>query len=311
MIRRGLRFVGMHRLAIIDRRRERTSLFFWPCREPFVPPGGLTPAAHDPYDVQGTMRFLHSPRSPRNSPMLIRVGHSPDPDDAFMFHALANGKIDTGRYEFRHELVDIETLNRRAFAGEFGTHGGQPSCLCPSDRELYALPLRREHGRPLWADGRRPRDVSLPSCAGLTIAVPGTLTTAYLALRLCLGSDFRHVVVPFDRIIDAVVDGHWESEPIRGGAHHSRGAIDLCRSGPAAGGRSGPMVVRANGIAAAAGGQCDSQEPWPRGDPRRESAVEREHSLRIGPSRRRRSIMRCSLAAIWIAGRPIGSSECM
>ncbi|HKD35222.1 MAG TPA: MqnA/MqnD/SBP family protein, partial [Pirellulales bacterium] len=50
--------------------------------------------------------------------MLIRVGHSPDPDDAFMFHALANGKIDTGRYQFQHELVDIETLNRRAFAGD-------------------------------------------------------------------------------------------------------------------------------------------------------------------------------------------------
>ncbi|MEX0677693.1 MAG: MqnA/MqnD/SBP family protein, partial [Pirellulales bacterium] len=48
----------------------------------------------------------------------IRVGHSPDPDDAFMFHALANRKIDTGPYEFRHELVDIETLNRRAFSGE-------------------------------------------------------------------------------------------------------------------------------------------------------------------------------------------------
>ena len=48
-------------------------------------------------------------------PMLIRVGHSPDPDDAFMFHALANGKIDTGRTSFAHELVDIETLNRRAF----------------------------------------------------------------------------------------------------------------------------------------------------------------------------------------------------
>ena len=49
---------------------------------------------------------------------LIRVGHSPDPDDAFMFYALANDKIDTGRYRFAHELVDIETLNRRAFAGE-------------------------------------------------------------------------------------------------------------------------------------------------------------------------------------------------
>ncbi|MDZ7618922.1 MAG: MqnA/MqnD/SBP family protein, partial [Patescibacteria group bacterium] len=49
---------------------------------------------------------------------LIRVGHSPDPDDAFMFHALASDKIDTGPYRFEHELVDIETLNRRAFSGE-------------------------------------------------------------------------------------------------------------------------------------------------------------------------------------------------
>ena len=49
---------------------------------------------------------------------LIRVGHSPDPDDAFMFHALANAKIDTAGYDFTHELVDIETLNRRAFSGE-------------------------------------------------------------------------------------------------------------------------------------------------------------------------------------------------
>src|SRR5436309_14736061 len=49
---------------------------------------------------------------------LIRVGHSPDPDDAFMFYALAKDKIDTGAYRFEHELVDIETLNRRAFSGE-------------------------------------------------------------------------------------------------------------------------------------------------------------------------------------------------
>src|ERR1051326_853855 len=55
---------------------------------------------------------------PTTAKQLIRVGHSPDPDDAFMFHALTNGKVDTGAYEFRHELVDIETLNRRAFAGE-------------------------------------------------------------------------------------------------------------------------------------------------------------------------------------------------
>ncbi len=83
---------------------------------PMYPSARLTPRADDAYHGTDTHRgkeiFVTATKQ------LIRVGHSPDPDDAFMFHALANGKIDTGDYEFRHELVDIETLNRRAFAGE-------------------------------------------------------------------------------------------------------------------------------------------------------------------------------------------------
>ena len=69
---------------------------------------------------------------------LIRVGHSPDPDDAFMFYALAKDLIDTGRYQFTHELVDIETLNRRAFSGELeltALRGLEP-------RTLLALAMR-------------------------------------------------------------------------------------------------------------------------------------------------------------------------
>lgn len=135
---------------------------------------------------------------------VIRVGHSPDPDDAFMFHALANGKIDTGPYEFRHELVDIETLNRRAFSGELeltavSLHGyaylTDKYALCTCGASM--------------GDGYGPMVValeahSLDRLRELTVAVPGTLTTAYLALRLCLGVDFPHVVVPFDHIFSAV-----------------------------------------------------------------------------------------------------------
>src|SRR5436190_18128659 len=130
---------------------------------------------------------------------LIRVGHSPDPDDAFMFYALAKDKIDCGPYRFEHKLVDIETLNRRAFAGEL---------------ELTALSL---HAYAYLADkyilcaggasmgdnygpmvvAREPRTTE--SLRGRPIAVPGTLTTAYLTLRLGLGSDFQHVAVPFDQ----------------------------------------------------------------------------------------------------------------
>ncbi|MCH8922209.1 MAG: hypothetical protein IIA67_03540, partial [Planctomycetes bacterium] len=136
---------------------------------------------------------------------LIRVGHSPDPDDAFMFHALANDKIDTGRFRFEHELVDIETLNQRAFSGDLEltavslhayAHLTDLYMLCPCGASMGD-----RYGPMVVA--REPR--SIDELKGLTIAVPGTLTTAFLTLRLCLGQEFKHVVVPFDQIIEAVV----------------------------------------------------------------------------------------------------------
>lgn len=138
---------------------------------------------------------------------LIRVGHSPDPDDAFMFHALANDKIDTGRYKFTHELVDIETLNRRAFTGEL---------------ELTAVSLHGyAHLSDIYAicacgasmgDGYGPmvvarEDMSIDDLRGKTIAVPGTLTTAFLSLKLILGDDFTPIVKPFDEILNVVENG--------------------------------------------------------------------------------------------------------
>lgn len=148
---------------------------------------------------------------------LIRVGHSPDPDDAFMFHALANGKIDTGDYEFRHELVDIETLNRRAFSGELeltavSLHGyaylTDIYALCPCGASMGD-----RYGPMVVARTK----MSLDELHGKTIAVPGTLTTAYLALRMCLNRDFDHVVVPFDQILDAVEAGQYQGQPVDAG----------------------------------------------------------------------------------------------
>src|ERR1700677_1881539 len=116
---------------------------------------------------------------------LIRVGHSPDPDDAFMFHALANGKIDTGDFEFRHELVDIETLNRRAFAGELELTAVSLHAYAHLTDKYMLCPCGASMG-----DGYGPmvitrQPTSIDEVRGRTIAVPGTLTTAYLALRLC------------------------------------------------------------------------------------------------------------------------------
>ncbi len=147
----------------------------------------------------------------------IRVGHSPDADDAFMFYALARGKIDTEPYFFRHELVDIETLNRRAFRGELElTALSLHAYAHLTDRYVLCTcgaSMGDRYGPMLVARTKQP----LETYRQATIAVPGMLTTAYLALRLCLGMEFRQVVVPFDRILDAVVAGAYEGQPIDAG----------------------------------------------------------------------------------------------
>jgi 1,4-dihydroxy-6-naphthoate synthase len=142
----------------------------------------------------------------------IRVGHSPDPDDAFMFYALARGRIDTGPYRFVHEMADIESLNRRAEAGE----------LEVSAISIHAYPFVRDRYALLacgcsMGDGYGPivisaRNRPLASLLGDNLAIPGERTTAYLALRLCL-NDMYYVphVLPFDRIPAAVASGEMDS----------------------------------------------------------------------------------------------------
>jgi 1,4-dihydroxy-6-naphthoate synthase len=148
---------------------------------------------------------------------LIRVGHSPDPDDAFMFYALANNQLDTGDYEFTHELVDIETLNRRAFAAELELtavsihayaylHDKYVLCTCGASMGDGYGPMVVAQ-KPMTTDELR----------GCRIAVPGKLTSAYLALRLYLETDFDCIEVPFDQIIPAVVAGQYEGQPIHAG----------------------------------------------------------------------------------------------
>jgi 1,4-dihydroxy-6-naphthoate synthase len=140
------------------------------------------------------------------SPTTIRVCHSPDSDDAFMFYALAEGLIDTEGLRYVHELQDIETLNQRALRGEPAVSIHAYAYL--SDR--YAL---LSHGASM-GDGYGPRLVARrpmdrDDTVGARIAIPGKLTSAYLALRL-YQPDFEPVVVPFDTIEDAVANGDFE-----------------------------------------------------------------------------------------------------
>ncbi len=141
--------------------------------------------------------------SPQTTP--IRIGHSPDPDDAFMFYAFAKNKIDTGPYRFTHEMADIESLNRRAEQGEL-----EVSAISihnyPYVRDKYALlasgcSMGDGYGPTVIA--RQPMSIS--DLKGKTIAIPGERTTAFLALNMCLGAGtFDHRVVVFDEIPDAV-----------------------------------------------------------------------------------------------------------
>jgi len=135
----------------------------------------------------------------------IHVAHSPDSDDAFMFYALAEGKIDTGDLRYVHELQDIESLNQRALKAELEvTAVSIHAYAYLSDR--YAL---LPHGSSM-GDRYGPRlvartPITRADVRGKRIAVPGPLTTAYLALRL-YEPDFEAVMTPFDEIEDAVVD---------------------------------------------------------------------------------------------------------
>jgi 1,4-dihydroxy-6-naphthoate synthase len=144
-----------------------------------------------------------------SAPRVIHVAHSPDADDAFMFWALATGKVNTAERRYRHELADIESLNRRALTGELEvTAVSFHAFAYLADR--YAL---LAHGASI-GDRYGPRIVSRSpapadprrALAGCTVAVPGELTTAFLVLRLYQPAA-RHVVVPFDQIEDFVAAG--------------------------------------------------------------------------------------------------------
>jgi 1,4-dihydroxy-6-naphthoate synthase len=152
----------------------------------------------------------------------LRLGHSPDPDDAFMFYGLAKDKLPTGPYRFQHVLQDIQTLNQRAMKGELEITAISIHAY-PYVADKYALTscgssMGDKYGPMVIT--REPR--SLEQLRGKTIAIPGKLTTAFLALQLCLGRGvkldspedddtpnpaFRYVVAMFDEIPAYVRDG--------------------------------------------------------------------------------------------------------
>ncbi|MCL4511628.1 MAG: ABC transporter substrate-binding protein [Bacteroidetes bacterium] len=142
--------------------------------------------------------------------MKIRVAHSPDSDDAFMFYALANNKFDTDEIEFENILSDIETLNQKAMKGEYEV----------SAVSIHAYPYVADKYQMLssgasMGDGYGPVVVSrkpyrVEDINNLKIAIPGKRTSAYLALSIFAGK-FEYEVVPFDQITDKVIAGEFEA----------------------------------------------------------------------------------------------------
>ena len=151
-----------------------------------------------------------------NGLQIFTLGHSPDPDDAFMFYAMAENKIDLRGYRFEHRLEDIQTLNERALRGELHISAISIHAFAYVSDRYALLPCGASMG-----DGYGPMVVTV-NREGLaddasddhirawlrcrTLAIPGRMTSAYLALQLYLG-EFQHVVVPFDQIFDAVKEG--------------------------------------------------------------------------------------------------------
>src|SRR5436853_7889932 len=137
------------------------------------------------------------------SPLEIVSAHSPDSDDAFMFYGLATKKVRSTKVTFRHILEDIETLNRKAMEGQYDLSAISYHAY-PYVADKYVL---MASGSSI-GDGYGPmiistRPMEIEELKGKRIAVPGTLTTAYLACKL-FQPDFEAVVTPFDKITDAV-----------------------------------------------------------------------------------------------------------
>jgi 1,4-dihydroxy-6-naphthoate synthase len=168
------------------------------------------------------------------SSQTLTLGHSPDPDDAFMFYGLARDLIPTHGYRFEHILQDIQTLNERASRGELDISAISIHAYAYVSDKYAMLPSGASMG-----DGYGPmivakRKLNKAEVAKAKIAVPGTMTSAFLALQLWLGTparDLNFVVVPFDQIFQTVTTGRAEAGLIihEGQLTYRSQGLELCQ----------------------------------------------------------------------------------
>jgi 1,4-dihydroxy-6-naphthoate synthase len=138
--------------------------------------------------------------------VLIRLGHSPDPDDAFMFWGLASGEVDPRQFEFEHVLRDIQTLNEWALDGKLEVTAISLAAYPLVQEDYVLLPHGASMGSGYGPIVVAREELSLADLRDVEIVVPGQLTTAFLVLRMCLGT-FRYRELPFDEILEEVSSG--------------------------------------------------------------------------------------------------------
>ena len=207
--------------------------------------------------------------------MKIHIAHSPDSDDAFMFYGLASGKVPSGDLELVHVLSDIETLNRAAFDGKYEISAVSFHAYAHLTDKYILLPHGASMGDNYGPMVVVPQRLGPTSLDGVTVAIPGTLTTAFLALRL-YKPDVQYVVMPFDEILEAVRDGKVEAGPA-----HSRGPAHVRAGGTAQAGGLRRVVGGAHRRAAvAAWRQHHPPRSWPGTDLAAVAPAARQHRLR-------------------------------
>ena len=140
----------------------------------------------------------------------IRVGHSPDPDDAFMFHALTQGLIDTPGRKYEHVLVDIDTLNQEAQEGNFEVSAVSIHSYPKISKEYALMNCGASMGEGYGPILISNREMTIDDAKSMVIAVPGKSTSSYLSLVLALG-DVQVKEVPFDRIQPGVLSGEYDA----------------------------------------------------------------------------------------------------
>jgi 1,4-dihydroxy-6-naphthoate synthase len=140
----------------------------------------------------------------------IRVGHSPDPDDAFMFHALTTGILETPGFEFQHVLLDIETLNKKALAGEYEVSAISIHAFPEVSERYHMMNCGASMGEGYGPMLVTKDSMTLEQACSQTIAIPGEKTSAHLALKMACG-EVDVAIVPFDEIIPRIEAGEFAS----------------------------------------------------------------------------------------------------